>query len=422
MNSLVSALNHSLTALLPELESIYKDLHCHPELSMQEVRTAKIAADYLDAHGFEVSRGIGGTGVVGLLKNGNGPTVLLRADMDALPVTEATGLPYASTVIAKDEEGRDVGVSHACGHDFHVTWLMGAARLLSEHRELWKGTVLAVFQPAEEVGQGATAMMDDGMATRFPKPDIILGQHVMVGAAGTVGYRSGTILSAGDSLKVQLFGRGSHGSQPQTSIDPVIMAAMTTLRLQTIVSREIDPLDSAVLTVGALQAGTKENIIPDDATLKLNIRTYEEGVREHVLSAVKRICCAECAASNAPRGPEFTTLSSYPLTQNDAQATARVAQAFVAQFGERAIEVKPKSASEDFSVFGRRWSAPYVFWFVGGTDAKRYAEAKAKRQLNTIPSNHSPQYAPVLDPTLITGLQAMLAAASAWLCEETGQE
>ena len=421
MNAFSNALDSSLIALLPELEAIYKDLHRHPKLSMQEVRTAKIAADYLEAHGFTVTRNVGGTGVVGVLENGEGPTVLLRADMDALPVTEATGLPYASTVTSKDEDGREVGVSHACGHDMHVTWLMGAARLLSEHRNLWQGIVLAVFQPGEEVGRGAAAMMDDGMARRFPKPDIILGQHVMVGAAGTVGYRSGTILSAGDSLKVQLFGRGSHGSQPQTSIDPVIMVASTTLRLQTIVSREIGPLDSAVLTVGALQAGTKENIIPDDATLKLNIRTYDESVREHVLSAVKRICCAECMASNAPREPEFTTLNSYPLTQNDAAATARVAQAFKAQFGESALEVKPKSASEDFSIFGRRWGAPYVFWFVGGTDAKIYAEAKASRRLNTIPSNHSPQYAPVIAPTLKTGLQAMLAAASAWLCEDIGQ-
>jgi len=200
----------------------------------------------------------------------------LRADMDALPVTEATGLPYASSVTAREEDGIEVGVAHACGHDLHMTWLMGAARLLAENRESWKGTVLAVFQPGEEVGRGAQGMMDDGMAERFPKPDIILGQHVMVGAAGTVGYRSGTILSAGDSLKVKLFGRGSHGSQPQTSIDPVIMAASTTMRLQTIVSREIARSDSAVLTIGALQAGTKENIIPDDATFKLNMRTYDE--------------------------------------------------------------------------------------------------------------------------------------------------
>ena len=417
MDPLAKALDPDLETLLPELEAIYKDLHRHPELSMQEVRTPRLAADHLARHGFEVTAGVGGTGVVGLLRNGTGPTVMLRADMDALPVTEATGLPYASTARAMNDEGVEVGVSHACGHDLHVVWLMGAAQVLSERRDLWNGTLLAVFQPGEEVGRGAQAMVEDGMIARFPRPDVILGQHVMVGPAGTVSTRPGTILSAGDSLKVQLFGRGSHGSQPQTSIDPVVMAASTVLRLQTIVSREVGPLDSAVLTIGSLQAGTKENIIPDDATLKLNIRTYDEAVRERVLGAIQRICRAEASASNAPREPEFTPLSSYPLTQNDAAATARVAQAFQAQFGERALEVKPKSASEDFSVFGRRWGAPYVFWFVGGTEAKAYAEARAAKQLNTLPSNHSPQFAPVLDPTLKAGLQAMLAAASAWLCE-----
>ncbi|WP_454829927.1 M20 family metallopeptidase [Paraburkholderia xenovorans] len=419
MNSSLTELTARVDALLPELEAIYKDLHQNPELSMQEVRTAGIAADYLEAQGFEVTRSVGVTGVAGLLLNGEGPTVMLRADMDALPVTEATGLPYASTVTAKDDDGVQVGVAHSCGHDFHVTWLMGAARLLAENRKTWKGTLLAVFQPGEEVGRGAQSMMDDGMADRFPKPDIILGQHVMVGEAGTVGYRSGTILSAGDSLKVKLFGRGSHGSQPQTSIDPVIMAASTTMRLQTIVSREIAPSDSAVLTIGALQAGTKENIIPDDATLKLNVRTYDEDVREYMLSAIRRICCAECVASNAPREPEFTTLSSYPLTENDKEATARVARAFEAQFGERAFETRPAAASEDFSVFGRRWNVPYVFWIVGGTDPQVYAQAKAQKKLNLLPSNHSPKYAPTLNPTLKTGLLAMLCAAAAWLCEST---
>ena len=418
MNSFMTALTVRVDELLPELEAIYKDLHQNPELSMHEVRTARIAADYLAAQGFEVTRAVGVTGVVDVLRNGEGPTVMLRADMDALPMKEATGLPYASIATAKDEDGVEVGVAHACGHDLHVTWLMGAARLLAEHRELWKGTVLAVFQPGEEVGRGAQSMMDDGMGKRFPKPDIILGQHVMVGEAGTVGYRSGTILSAGDSIKVKLFGRGSHGSQPQTSIDPVIMAAATTMRLQTIVSREIAPSDSAVLTIGALQAGTKENIIPDDATLKLNIRTYDEDVREYMLSAIRRICCAECTASNAPQAPEFTTLSTYPLTENDAQATARIAHAFEAQFGERAHETRPAAASEDFSVFGRRWEVPYVFWIVGGTDSQVYAKAKAGKQLNLLPSNHSPKYAPTLNPTLKTGLQAMLCAAAEWLCEE----
>ena len=410
MDSITRVLDKPIDGLLPELEAIYKDLHSHPELALRETRTARIAADWLKAHGFEVSAGVGATGVVGVLGNGEGATVMLRADMDALPVAEATGLPYASSATARDDDGVEVGVSHACGHDMHVTWLMGATRLLAEHRDAWRGTLLAVFQPGEEVGRGAAAMMDDGMIDCFPKPDIILGQHVMVAAAGTVGWRSGTTLSAGDSLAVKLFGRGSHGSQPQTSMDPVIMAAATTLRLQTIVSREIAPLDSAVLTVGALQAGTKENIIPDDATLKLNVRTYDEDVREYMLSAIRRICCTECAASRAPRDPEFTVLSRYPLTENDPPSTACIARAFQQQFGERAFETPPAGASEDFSVFGRRWGVPYVFWIVGGTDPDAYARAKAAKRLNELPGNHSPRYAPVLHPTLKTSAGAEAAA------------
>jgi len=395
---------------------IYQDLHQHPELSMQEQRTAGIAADHLQRLGYVVTRGVGGTGVVGLLRNGDGPTVMLRADMDALPMAEQTGLPYASTATATDGDGRTVGVAHSCGHDLHVTWLMGAAQVLAAARGAWRGTLMVVFQPGEETAQGANAMIADWERLGLPRAEVVLGQHVMVGAAGTVSYRPGVILSAADSLKVTLFGRGSHGSQPQTAVDPVVMAAATVMRLQTIVSREVAPLDSAVLTIGALQAGTKENIIPDDATLKLNMRTYDEAVRTHMLQAVRRICCAECDASGAPRPPEFTTLSSYPMTDNDHDATARVAAAFHAQFGDNALQSKPMSASEDFSVFGRTWGVPYVFWFVGGTDPRAYAKARAEGTLNTLPSNHSPRFAPVLEPTLKTGLQAMLSAAAAWLC------
>jgi amidohydrolase len=415
IKALNAKMDSALEEMLPEMEEIYKDIHRNPELSMQEKRTAQIAADYLKKYNWDVTTGIGGTGVVGLLKNGEGSTAMLRADMDALPITEATGVPYASTVRAKDEDGMEVGVSHVCGHDFHVTWLMGTARLLAEHKDQWSGTVLAVFQPGEEVGRGAKAMMDDGMMTRFPKPDIILGQHVMVGIAGSVGHRSGAILSGGDSLKVKLFGRGSHGSQPQNSIDPVIMAAATTMRLQTIVSREIGPDKSAVVTVGSLQAGTKENVIPDDATLKLNIRTFDQDVRSHIISAIKRVCCAECQASDAPKEPEFSTISFYPLTENDAQATAKVAEAFDAQFSDRSYETPRRSASEDFSVFGREWKVPYVFWFVGGTDKNIFLEAKKNKSINAIPSNHSPKFAPVLHPTLKTGFVTMITAASVWL-------
>lgn len=410
-----SNMDSFIDQILPELEEIYKDIHRNPELSMQEFRTSKIAADYLKKYGYEVTEKVGVTGVVGLLKNGEGPVVMLRADMDALPVTENTGLDYASKVIARDSEGVEVGVSHVCGHDIHVTWLMGAARLFSEHKEDWKGTLMVVFQPGEEVGRGAQSMIDDGMMDRFPKPDIILGQHVMVGEAGTVRYKAGPILSSGNSLKIKIFGRGAHGSQPQTSIDPVIMAAATTMRLQTIVSREIAPIENAVLTVGALQAGTKENIIPDDATIKLNIRTFNDSVKDHIISAVERICCAECQASNAPRNPEITHIDSYPMTENDIEATEKLAEAFHAQFGDKAFETEPASASEDFSIFGRNWKVPYVFWFVGGTDPKTFLEAQKNNTINNIPSNHSPMFAPVINPTLKTGLQAMMTAALVWL-------
>lgn len=416
MNPLTAALEPLFAQLQPRLVEIYQDLHQHPELSMQEQRTAGIAADHLQRLGYVVTRGVGGTGVVGLLRNGDGPTVMLRADMDALPMAEQTGLPYASTATATDGDGRTVGVAHSCGHDLHVTWLMGAAQVLAAARGAWRGTLMVVFQPGEETAQGANAMIADWERLGLPRAEVVLGQHVMVGAAGTVSYRPGVILSAADSLKVTLFGRGSHGSQPQTAVDPVVMAATTVMRLQTIVSREVAPLDSAVLTIGALQAGTKENIIPDDATLKLNMRTYDEAVRTHMLQAVRRICCAECDASGAPRPPEFTTLSSYPMTDNDHDATARVAAAFHAQFGDNALQSKPMSASEDFSVFGRTWGVPYVFWFVGGTDPRAYAKARAEGTLNTLPSNHSPRFAPVLEPTLKIGLQAMLSAAAAWLC------
>lgn len=416
MNALSQALSCADPALMTELEALYKDLHQRPELSMQEIRTAKIVADAMQGFGYEVTRSVGVTGVVCVMKNGVGPTVMLRADMDALPMAENTGLSYASTVTARDADGVEVGVAHSCGHDMHVTWMIGAARILSTNRGAWQGTLMIVFQPGEETAEGANAMVRDWGEGRFPKPDIILGQHVMVGVAGTVSYRPGVTLSAADSLKIKLFGRGSHGSQPQTSIDPVIMAASTTLRLQTIVSREIAPTEPAVLTIGSLQAGTKENIIPDDATIKLNMRTFSEDTREYMLKSIRRICCAECDASGAERPPEFTTINSYPLTENDLAATQKVAQAFGHQFGKNAsLAPSPASASEDFSIFGRTWGVPYVFWFVGSTDPAVYAKAQQEKAVNKIPSNHSPKFAPKIHPTLETGLQAMLTAAAAWL-------
>ncbi len=406
----------TLDRLLPDLETIYKDIHAHPELSMQEIRTSRLAADHLRAAGYEVTAGIGKTGVVGLLRNGEGATLMLRADMDALPVKEATALPYASHATATDRDGKIVPVMHACGHDMHVAWLLGAAMLFARIQDAWRGTLMPVFQPAEETGEGAKAMIDDGLFSRFPKPDAILAQHVMVGPSGLLGSRSGVVTSAGDSLQIRMFGRGAHGSMPQASIDPVVMAAATVLRLQTIVSREIAATDAAVVTVGSLQAGTKENVIPDEAIIKLNVRTFDETIRARVLAAIERIVNAEAEASGAPRKPEITVLDRYALVKNDPEATKRVADAFRLYFPPDRIQVtQPTTASEDFGCFGSEWHVPSVFWFVGGTDPEVYSNAKAAGKAGEIATNHNPRFAPVIHPTLKAGVEAMVVAAQAWL-------
>lgn len=405
----------NLSGLLPELESIYKDIHAHPELSLQEIRTARIAADHLRATGYEVATGVGKTGVVGLLENGAGPTIMLRADMDALPVKEATGLPYASSATAADG-GKTVPVMHACGHDMHVTWLIGAAALFARARDAWRGTLMPVFQPAEETAQGARAMIDDGLFRRFPKPAVVLGQHVMVGPAGVLSLRPGVVTSAGDSLQIRMFGRGAHGSMPQASIDSVVMAAATVLRLQTIVSREVAPTDAVVVTIGALQAGAKENVIPDEAIIKLNVRTFDDAVRSRVLAAITRIVHAEAAASGALRPPEITPLDHYPLVKNDPESAQRVGDAFRRYFPAGRVEAgQPTTASEDFGSFGAEWGVPSVFWFVGGTDPAAYAAAKAAGGVADLPTNHSPHFAPVVHPTLEAGVEALVVAAQAWL-------
>jgi amidohydrolase len=403
-----------LDAILAELEDLYRDIHQHPELSMQEHRTAGKAAERLEAAGYEVTRGVGGTGVVGLLRNGDGPTVMLRADMDALPIAEATGLPYASTATATGPAGDEVPVMHACGHDMHVAWLAGSTALLAGARDAWRGTVLAVFQPAEETAQGAQAMIEDGLFDRFPRPEVILGQHVMPAPAGELGYRPGTTQAAADSLEVRLFGRGAHGSMPESSVDPVVMAAATVMRLQTIVSREVAAIQPAVVTIGALQAGTKDNVIPEEALLKLNVRTFDEGVRTRVLEAIERIVEAEATASGAPRPPQITMTEHYPLTVNDPDRTARVAAALRGEFGDGRVHelAAPVSASEDFGSFGTEWDVPSVFWYVGGTDADAYRKAEeAGRVAQDIPTNHNARFAPVIHPTLETGVQAITTAA-----------
>ena len=407
----------SIPALIADLEGLYEDLHAHPELSFAEHRTAAIMADRLSALGYEVTAGVGGTGVVGVLSNGEGPTVLIRADIDALPVREATGLPYASTVSAIDDNGESVPVAHACGHDLHATWLIGTATVLAGHRDQWKGRLLLVVQPAEEIGTGADAMIDDGLHERFGTPTVALGQHVVPSPAGTVLHRSGPIMAASDALRITLHGHGGHGSSPHTTIDPIVMAASTVMKLQTIVSRGIDPGATAVVTVGTMQGGTKENIIPESAELTLSVRTFEPAVRDRVLASIERIADGEAASYGAPKPPDIDTMYSFPATENDPTATDIVAAAFDARFGtERSIQAPMATGSEDFGMFGRRGGYPSVFWFVGGTDPELWNTAfAAGRVEEDIPFNHSPNFAPVQHPTMETGIEAMVTAAMCWL-------
>ena len=402
--------------LLPSLEDVYKDLHAHPELSMEEHRTADIAGQHLKKHGYQVTSGIGGTGLIGVMENGEGPSIMLRADMDGLPLKETTGLDYASKASGQDKEASPK--AHACGHDMHVTWLMGVSRLFADQRDAWAGTLIVLFQPGEETAEGARAMLRDGLHDKLParKPEVVLGQHVMVGPAGTVAGCSGPITFAADSLKIRLFGKGAHGSMPQSSIDPVVMAASTVLRLQTIVSRELSASELAVVTVGSIQAGTKSNIIPDEAVILMNIRTLDTSVRKRVLESIERIVNAEAQASNAPRPPEITTIDSYPLNVNDEKASHRVRDAMSRHFGnQRVIDTGPNPASEDFGCFGTELGIPSVYWFVGGTDPQVYDKAKREGTIHHLPVNHSPDFAPVLRPTLAVGVEAMVTAAMAWL-------
>jgi hippurate hydrolase len=395
-----------------ELADLYRDLHAHPELAFSEQRTAGIVAGRLRDLGYETTSGVGRTGVVGVLRNGTGPVVLLRADMDALPVAEQTGLAYAST--ARDAD--DVPLMHACGHDMHVTCLLGAAAALAADRSSWRGTLLLVFQPAEESGGGAQAMIDDGLYDRFPRPEVVLGQHVAPLPAGLLALQPGPAFAAADTLQVILHGQGGHGSRPETSVDPVVMAAATVLRLQGIVSREIAADEKAVLTIGSLRAGAKENIIPDQAELLMSVRTFDTAVRDRVLTAISRIVRAEAAASAAPKDPEITVTEAFPAVINDPAACARTRAGF-----EGLIVVEPGSVtgSEDVGLLATAAGAPCVYWLLGGADPAHFAQATDVPSIAAIvrglPSNHSPLFAPVIEPTLGTGITALTSAARTWL-------
>jgi len=405
-----------LDTIQPWHLDLYQDLHRHPELSFQEVRTAGLVSDRLNQLGYDRHTGIGGTGLVGILHNGDGPTVLARADMDALPVREATGLPYASTATATDASGHETPVMHACGHDMHVTCLLAAAQLLADHQQAWSGTFIALFQPGEELGTGARTMVKSGLADVIPKPDVALGQHVMGLPYDTVASRPGAALSAADSIRVTLHGRGTHGSMPHYGVDPVLLGSAVVMRLNAIVSRELAPGHFGVVTVGSFQSGSKSNVIPETTTLLLNLRAYDDRTRRQLRVAIERIVRAECDASGSPAPPEFEYTDPFPVTENSQDVYQKVSTGFTEQFGERAVLMEPSTGSEDFSDIPNALGVPYLFWIWGGFDPDTYHRAEADGTLSkVIPGNHASTFAPVMEPTFRTGTSAMTTALMSYL-------
>ncbi|KAL4987670.1 hypothetical protein BDW68DRAFT_197311 [Aspergillus falconensis] len=416
-NALYDIVNRYRPDLEP-YESIYRKLHSTPELSGQEEQTSLLVANHLQRLGYEVHSNIGGYGVAGVLQNGPGPTVLLRADMDALPLEERTQLPYASHQTVKNKAGAKVPVMHACGHDTHVTGLMGSAELLHAARDRWSGTLVLIFQPSEEELSGAQAMLDDGLYDKVPKPDVVLAQHVMRMKAGTVGIRAGRLLTASDAFDVRIFGRGGHGSSPHTCVDPIVIGASIITRLQTIVSREITPGELAVVTCGSIQAGYAPNIIPDECNLKLSVRSYDPKVRERLNTSIKRIIEAECEASGAPKRPVIKHTFAAPATINDETTVETLLKTFGSYFGDNLVEVEPAAASEDFSLLATAVGAPYVMWNFGGIDAEVWDDAVRQGKVNELPGNHSPFFAPAVEPTIVTAVDAMAVGALTFLTRD----
>jgi amidohydrolase len=416
---LVALLSASLWAQTPQTSqeeqgvfadsyALYLDLHQHPELSSHEVQTAAKLAAKLRSFGYDVTENVGGTGIVGVMKNGDGPTVMLRTELDALPVEEKTGLPYASKVHAKDDSGHDVPVMQACGHDLHMASLIGTAQVMAQSKNTWHGTLVLVGQPAEETISGARRMVDDGLMTRFPKPDVAVALHTAnVLPAGMVGVTSGYNHANADSLRITIFGKGGHGSAPHTTIDPIVLGAKIVLALQTITSREVKPGETAVVTVGYFQAGLKNNIIPDEARLGLTVRTFDPKVRKQVLAAIERIVKGEAEAAGVTRLPEVVHDEATDAVYNDPALYQRLTAVLEQALGKSNVEVeKPITASEDFSVFVGQ-GVPGFYFTLGAANPEKYAQAKASGEI--LPSNHSPLYAPDAKPALQTGIEAEVA-------------
>jgi len=423
---LKGAIGAQVNATLETVQALYRQLHQHPELPFQEHRTSARLAEALEGLGYEVTRGVGGTGVVALLRNGEGPTVMLRGDMDALPIKEATGLDFASRDTAIADDGNEVPLMHACGHDLHSSCVVGAAAVMAGLRTHWSGTLMLICQPAEEIFGGARAMLDDGLYTRFGRPDVVLGQHNMPALAGTVGHIAGGAMAACTNLAVTIHGAGGHGSMPAQTVDPVVIAAHVVTRLQSIVSREVPPEETVVVTVGKLAAGTQANIIPHSAELEINIRSFDNALHRQVVASIERIIRAECEAGRSPRPPEFRVLNETIALHNDPGAVEQVRRAHAEHFGEASLYAMPRlNGSEDFPFFGNAEAGgfggediPYVYWFIGATPAARWADtpgASVTEKMRHLEMPHSPYYFPGNPVSLRTGIEAMAAGALAWL-------
>jgi len=396
-------------SVYPAAHKLYLDLHEHPELSSHETQTAAKLAERLRNLGYDVTEHVGGTGIVAIMKNGPGPAIMLRTELDALPVEEKTGLPYASKAHAMDDSGHDVPVMHACGHDLHMAALFGTAEIMAHSKDTWHGTLMLIGQPAEETITGAKAMIADGFATRFPKPDFGIALHVgNEEPAGTIAITPGLYNSNADSIRVTIYGKGGHGSAPHRTVDPIIIAAKTILDLQTIVSREVKPGEFAVITVGYVRAGTKNNIIPDDAEFGLTVRTYKPEVRKQVLAAIDRTIKGESQAGGATREPLIEHYEFTDSVYNDPALATRLRGALEAALGkDNVLTAGPITASEDYSAF-IELGIPSLYMSLGGADPEKLAEAQ--RQGKTLPSNHSPLFAPDVDPALHTAIAAEVAA------------
>ncbi|HEY6337756.1 MAG TPA: amidohydrolase [Candidatus Sulfotelmatobacter sp.] len=404
----VPSASKEVEAVYPEAHALYLDLHQNPELSSHETQTAAKLATRFRSAGYEVTEHVGGTGIVAILKNGAGPTVMLRTELDALPVEEKTGLPYASKIHTKDDAGHDVPVMHACGHDLHMAAIVGTAEIMAQSKNTWRGTLMLIGQPAEETISGAKGMIDDGFLKRFAKPDVGVALHVNnLLPAGMVGIASGIYDSNADSLRITIYGKGGHGSAPHTAIDPIVIAARTILAYQTIPSREVKPGELAVVTVGYIHAGTKNNIIPDQAELGLTVRTYKADVRKQVLEAIARITRAEAAAAGAPREPSIEHYESTDSVYNDPALAERLKGTLQSALGkDKVVTEEPITGSEDFSYFVEQ-GIPGFYFSLGGAEPEKFAEAKAAGTM--LPSNHSSLFAPDVDPALHTGIAAEVA-------------